>query len=102
MVPFPTTWKIRFDGFGKSDYSTPEHQYGRLRSAWLPDDAPPWYQPQGVSHFGGTFAETVCGCATTAQTAADAPQGDLAKDPSLTPAHLEPTVSVGCSMSHGH
>lgn len=60
MVPFPMTWKIRFDGFGESDYRSkgiPSHPYGSLATPRLPDDAPPWYQPRGASHFGGAFGE---------------------------------------------
>ncbi|KAK6081877.1 Psi-producing oxygenase C (Linoleate diol synthase) [Seiridium cupressi] len=40
FVPFPMTWKIRFDGFGKSNY-----------------------EPQGLSTVGGTFATVACVCA---------------------------------------
>jgi hypothetical protein len=63
MVPFPMTWKIRFDGFGQSDYRTASHPYGRIAATRLPDDTPPFYQPQGASHIGGTFAAVVCVCA---------------------------------------
>lgn len=80
MIPFPMTWKIRFDGFGPSDYSWEGQAYGRLRSAWLPDDAPPWYQPRGPSHVGGSFA---------GGTKSDKP----------TAAEREPTLSTGCGMS---
>lgn len=57
MIPFPTTWKIRFDGYGTSDY-TPNI----LQKDPLPDDFPPFYQPQGTSHFGGSFADVACAC----------------------------------------
>ena len=66
MVPFPMTWKIRFDGFGKSNYrseGSPSHPYGKITTVRLPDDLPPWYQPQGASHVGGTFADVSCICA---------------------------------------
>lgn len=66
FVPFPMTWKIRFDGFGKSNYKDDQtgNPYGRVRTApTLPDYAPPWYQPKGPSSVGGTFAPAVCICA---------------------------------------
>ncbi|KAI8630354.1 heme peroxidase-domain-containing protein [Xylariaceae sp. FL1651] len=64
FVPFPMTWKIRFDGFGKSDYSVGDNPYGKVKTApTLPDFCPPWYQPQGPSTVGGTFAPVVCICA---------------------------------------
>lgn len=66
MVPFPMTWKIRFDGFGESNYHSegpPSHPYGRVTTVGLPDDCPPWYQPQGASHVGGTLADVSCICA---------------------------------------
>jgi len=65
FVPFPMTWKIRFDGFGRSDYSDgPGKPYGKVatvRRRW--DYLPPWYQPQGPSTVGGTFATLACICA---------------------------------------
>ena len=76
MIPFPTSrssffarpsllyhttlaniaaaWKVRFDGYGKSDYGK---DFALLRKDKLPDDFPPFYQPQGASHFGGSFAD---------------------------------------------
>jgi hypothetical protein len=65
FTPFPNTWKIRFDGFGKSDYSKDKDEYGLLHQLKIPVDAlagPPWYQPQGPSHYGGTFADVSCVC----------------------------------------
>lgn len=32
-----------------------------LRNDDLPDDVPPFYQPQGPSHYGGSFADVACG-----------------------------------------
>ena len=64
FVPFPCTWKIRFDGFGKSNYGK---DFGTLKQAKIPEDAlavPPWYQPQGASHYGGSFADVACVCNT--------------------------------------
>ncbi|KAL9631091.1 MAG: hypothetical protein Q9204_004393, partial [Flavoplaca sp. TL-2023a] len=55
MVPFPTTWKIRFDGYGPSDYGGDTLPF--LRPDPQPDSIPPWYQPQGTSHYGGTFGD---------------------------------------------
>ncbi|RBR08804.1 hypothetical protein FVER53590_12540 [Fusarium verticillioides] len=64
FVPFPMTWKIRFDGFGESDYKVGTNEYGRVKTMpTLPDFCPPWYQPQGPSTEGGAFASTVCICA---------------------------------------
>ncbi|KAF5587632.1 linoleate diol synthase [Fusarium subglutinans] len=64
FVPFPMTWKIRFDGFGESDYKVGTNDYGRVKTMpTLPDFCPPWYQPQGPSTVGGAFASTVCICA---------------------------------------
>lgn len=58
------TWKIRFDGFGESTYKVDNNPYGRVKpTLTLPDFCPPWYQPQGPSTVGGTFAPAVCVCA---------------------------------------
>ncbi|KAL4727914.1 hypothetical protein ACLX1H_004611 [Fusarium chlamydosporum] len=54
MVPFPTTWKLRFDGYGISDYS--KNNYEVLKVFKVPDDIQPFYQPNGPSHIGGSFA----------------------------------------------
>lgn len=65
-VPFPTTWKLRFDGFGRSDYiDKHDVKYGQVRTVGteLPDFCPPWYQPTGPSAVGGTFSMTKCVCA---------------------------------------
>ncbi|KAI1112035.1 heme peroxidase [Nemania sp. NC0429] len=104
MVPFPTTWKIRFDGFGASDYSSPDGKpFGKLFAPALPDDAPPFYQPQGVSQFGGTFAD--CECATgTCQCSKKrdeqgAKDGDGNSAPLKDVAARMPTLSTGCGMS---
>lgn len=70
FVPFPMTWKIRFDGFGVSDYSADNHPYGRVKTMpTLPDFCPPWYQPQGPSTVGGSFATVVCVCANAGAVA---------------------------------
>ena len=61
-VPFSTTWKVRFDGFGPSDYGG--NGLPMLQQGSLSDSIPPFYQPQGASHIGGSFADTVCVCST--------------------------------------
>ncbi|KAF4452113.1 hypothetical protein F53441_5046 [Fusarium austroafricanum] len=63
FVPFPMTWKIRFDGFGKSDYEYGANAYGLVATDPPLPACPPWYQPQGASAEGGAFAGTVCVCA---------------------------------------
>ena len=74
MIPFPTStsssmvatvsrffanthsaWKVRFDGYGQSDYD-----WESMGLAHIPSD--PLYQPQGASHIGGSFADTICIC----------------------------------------
>ncbi|KAI0469662.1 heme peroxidase-domain-containing protein [Xylariaceae sp. FL0804] len=60
MVPFPTTWKVRFDGFGESDYGGAG--YPLLQQPVLPDWVAPFYQRNGASHYGGSFAATTCIC----------------------------------------
>ncbi|KAI3318576.1 heme peroxidase [Xylariaceae sp. AK1471] len=104
MVPFPTTWKIRFEGFGVSDYSSSDGKpFGKLVVPTLPDDAPPFYQPQGLSHFGGSFAD--CLCATGDCRCSEKKDGQGKKDGSgkSTPltdvAAQMPTLSTGCGLS---
>jgi hypothetical protein len=75
FVPFPMTWKIRFDGFGKSNYNDEQtnNPYGRVKTApALPDYAPPWYQPKGPSSIGRTFGSTVVCICAEARTEAEA------------------------------
>lgn len=54
FVPFPTTWKLRFEGYGPSNYGA---NLSLLRPQVLPDSFPPFYQPQGPSHYGGAFGD---------------------------------------------
>jgi hypothetical protein len=79
FVPCPMTWKIRFDGFGESNYK--DHTgnlYGRVKTGpTLPDYLPPWYQPQGASTVGGAFADIVCICAEAEAGAKEAKDGRL-------------------------
>jgi hypothetical protein len=122
FVPFPNTWKIRFDGFGKSDYSggsssgskdkgkdkdKKKHPFGLLRQAKIDADAlaaPPFYQPQGASHFGGSFADVACVCTTSGkecQCREKAKTKDVDKDEVLKaklPAELEASISTGCGV----
>ena len=54
MIPFPTTWKVRFNGYGKSNYdfsSLNQSQYSVTEEMWTQKCA---------SHFGGSFADNVC------------------------------------------
>ncbi|KAK9774996.1 putative Heme peroxidase-domain-containing protein [Seiridium cardinale] len=87
MVPFPTTWKVRFDGFGPSDYGG--ENLTMLQRAPVPDDQPPWYQPNGPSHVGGSFA-TWNHLETKALP-------DLAASAAQHKDHL---VSTGCGLPH--
>ena len=107
---FPA-WKIRFDGFGKSNYSKDGHPYGELHQPMIDSDslaAPPFYQPQGASHVGGSFAEvvcicntpgTVCHCKDPISAAVKAGKGEAATAATApTPAELEPANSTGCGI----
>ncbi len=114
MVPFPMTWKIRFDGFGESDYRSegpPSHPYGRVMTVRLPDDCPPWYQPQGASHFGATFADVSCICAAakvaefskgsvTAEAAAKHGPHCPYVSQTKTPVPDATQLSTGCGLSN--
>lgn len=101
MVPFPMTWKIRFDGFGKSDYGT---DYARIKSPYVPDFAPPWYQPQGASHTGGSWADVACICASAgkkcfcADPSTKSQQKKDSETPVSTPKMPEP-LATGCCLS---
>ena len=118
FVPFPMTWKIRFDGFGESDYKVGNNPYGRVKTTpTLPDFCPPWYQPQGPSAVGGTFATVVCVCADAeAEVEAEGiaangngGQGEEKKHNCPCLGHskkkLEPAtaqLSTGCGLSDSH
>ncbi len=112
FVPFPNTWKIRFDGFGKSNYGNDLGKFGILKQARIPEDAlamPPFYQPPGASQYGGSFADIVCVCNTpgkvchykdTAQKGTDTGHeevGDMPKKQS--PAEMGTLISTGCGIS---
>ncbi|KAF7536267.1 hypothetical protein G7054_g4653 [Neopestalotiopsis clavispora] len=91
LVPFPMTWKIRFDGFGTSEYGPESDPYSKLRKIKdHPDSMPPWYQPQGPSTVGGTFADVVCVCA---EEKAKTNDGDAKDKPEPRTSHM----SLGCS-----
>lgn len=82
LVPFPMTWKIRFDGFGESNYKVDNNPYGKVKIApTLPDFCPPWYQPQGLSTVGGTFATVVCICNDVEAEAESEAEGGVAQLP---------------------
>ncbi|KAH8652136.1 putative prostaglandin G/H synthase 2/cyclooxygenase 2, pgh2/cox2 [Xylariales sp. PMI_506] len=117
IVPFPMTWKIRFDGFGASDYKVGDNLFGRVKTTpTLPDFCPPWYQPQGPSTVGGTFATVDCVCADAA-TGAGHETGDEAGEEGETKhkghcpcvghskknndhQHKTFKASTGCGMGH--
>ncbi|KAK5661145.1 hypothetical protein OQA88_11036 [Cercophora sp. LCS_1] len=62
MVPFPTTWKVRFEGFGWSEYGRRE-TLEALRVRKKMDDFAPFYEaPGGESRVGGSFANGSCVC----------------------------------------
>ena len=50
-----SAWKLRFDGYGESNYD-----FSTLYKNQIPDAL--LYEPQGVSHVGGSFADTICVC----------------------------------------
>jgi hypothetical protein len=122
FVPFPMTWKIRFDGFGESNYMEDNNPYGRVKTTpTLPDFCPPWYQPQGPSTIGGSFATVVCVCdnapvKTEADEASRFVNGDQGKEekqkysrrcPCLghstkQPVLNTPQLSTGCGLSDNY
>lgn len=58
MIPFPTTWKVRFNGYGESTYGG--ERLPLLQSPLVPDDFPPFYElPGGPSRTGGSFGEPI-------------------------------------------
>lgn len=91
-----TAWKVRFNGYGPSDYD-----YGSLVTPRIPDD--PLYQPQGASHFGGSFADVVCICNEPGKVckckdaAAQTPDREEGKEPALKPA-VGVRLVKGCGM----
>ena len=61
FLPFPTTWKLRFEGFGWSDYGGRETLGGlKLRGKPMDDFAPFYEAPGGASRVGGSFAASSC------------------------------------------
>lgn len=92
-----TAWKIRFNGFGRSDYSANNALCGLLETEPLDEEAlaaPPFYQPQGASHFGGSFAVTT----------ADIPKKLAEKTEKMTggkrtPADRAKKTTSGCGMA---
>jgi hypothetical protein len=105
FVPFPNTWKIRFDGFGKSDYSKAKESFGALKQPKINIDAlaaPPFYQPKGPSCYGGSFADMVCVCNQPGKEChcKDANAGDAAAASMKVqiPAGHEVSISTGCGV----
>jgi hypothetical protein len=112
FIPFPNTWKIRFDGFGRSDYSKDSEAYGALRQARINPDAlaaPPFYQPKGMSAIGGAFADIGCKCnvpggecpckGRTQDKQAGGGKGGASDAAKVqTPADREVTISTGCGV----
>jgi len=69
-----------------------------LREPEIYDDAPPYYQPRGASHTGGTFADLACACPGVNSTAkTEGKEGASLQMPQM-PAEHEPTLSTGCGM----
>jgi hypothetical protein len=79
LIPWPATWKVRFNGYGRSTYA--DNDFKMLKKTPPPDDMPPWYQPRGPSHTGGSFA----------QTQAEAAKQDCAE-------HHHPPGMPGCGL----
>jgi len=73
-----TAWKVRFEGFGVSDYSL--NGYAVLHPYQVPDDDTPFYQRQGASHYGGSFGGSICKC-SAAKDAATLPKGSSSAQP---------------------
>jgi len=99
-VPFPMTWKIRFDGFGKSDYIDRKGvKYGQIRTVGktLPDFCPPWYQPKGQSSDGGAFAVVKCVCADGAASGCSCSGGKAGRK-ERAPKPI--AMSTGCRGPH--
>lgn len=107
-------WKIRFTGFGQSDYSGPDAHgktipYGLLRQPQIDVNAlaaPPFYQPQGLSHVGGSFADVACVCNMPGRACSckDAAEGKDAKGKETEgakplAADLEVKISAGCGVA---
>jgi len=106
MMPFPATWKLRFDGFGKSTYLASGNgvPLNMLWSTLLPDDFPPFYEyPGAPSQLGGSFAEPVCPCyaAGTQCRCAAAKDGQQQEKAAAKPACVGVVRkgTSGCGMS---
>jgi hypothetical protein len=109
FVPFPNTWKIRFDGFGRGNYSREGKPFDMLQKPSIPAEAlslPPYYQPQGPSHYGGTFADVSCICNAPDKEckceAAKLPSPDSSKtkeeQTQTMPMQHALTISSGCGI----
>lgn len=81
---------MRFDGYGESDYSKVT-----LNKPTIPDDEPPFYQPKGPSHYGGSFAETLSSAAAKVESdALNNTEEEGAKLP------VPPTVGCGAPVAN--
>ena len=84
-----TAWKVRFNGYGPSDYD-----YESLVKRRIPDN--PLYQPRGASHYGGVFADAVGGCIDMTKETGEKEKWESSEEA------LKPAVGVrlvkGCGM----
>ena len=93
-------WKIRFNGFGRSDYTDKTRNTnacGLLTDTNIDMEAlaaPPFYQPQGPSHFGGSFAAIT---AEYPETLAKKTK-ELTGGNEKTPAERTTPFSNGCKL----
>ena len=117
LTPYPPSpaWKVCFDGFGTSTYGGPKFPILQELITGLPDDYPPFYQPQGPSKYGGSFADTICVCNSpkvacrckdlATKTAEEVEEMDNSKAPGqtrTTPAEKAPVASAGCGVPGEH
>ena len=96
IYAFKTAWKVRFNGYGPSEYD-----YDSLVKRRIPDN--PLYQPQGASHHGGSFADSACGCGKACECSDMTKRVDgKEKMHGRSQEALEPAVGVrlvkGCGM----
>ncbi len=121
LTPSPfSAWKLCFDGFGESKYveSRDGVEYPILQdpNAALRDDIPPFYQPQGASKHGGSFAVTTCVCngpgvvcqcqygaRHNTESSKSTSNGETkVRDRTPMPAERTPVASAGCGVPGEH
>jgi len=93
FIPFPQTWKIRFEGYGRGIYDKPDQSglHNVLDLLWAPD---------GASYYGGSFATTegcVCRQAGHKCTCAEPESGKPFEPVKSDPVHTGSSHS-GCGM----